>query len=163
MSLFENDEYRWRETYFVLFDSANRPTAEEVVASLHEVNAGYQLTDVRKNDADEIESLTILSPDDYAGMDITFLTGEEVREHTEELVEQMLPLVAADEKDKLRKLPEFDARLDVFHFEQLIFTGPAEDDGLDDFMDPGGLLIVLEQLATLTKGVGVDQESGTLI
>lgn len=163
MSLFENEEYRWRETYFVLFPSENRPTAEQVVAALHQVNENYQLADVRKNEDGELESLTILSPDDYAGMDITFLGGAEVREHTEELVEEMLPLVTGEEKERLRKLPEFDARLDVYHFEQLIFTGPADDDDMDEFVDPGSLLIVLEKLAELTRGVGVDQESGTLI
>jgi hypothetical protein len=26
MSLFENDQYRWRETYFVLFDEKRLPT-----------------------------------------------------------------------------------------------------------------------------------------
>lgn len=163
MSLFENEEYRWRETYFVLFHRENRPSAERVAAALREVNENYQVADVRKNEAGEIESLTILSPDDYAAMDITFVTGDEVQEHTIELVEEMLPLVARDEKERLRKLPEYDARLDVYHFEQLVFTGPAEEDDLDDFMDPGSLLIVLEKLAELTQGVGVDQETGTLI
>lgn len=163
MSLFENEEYRWRETYFVLFDSINRPTAEQVVAALHQINENYQLADVRKGEADALESLTILSPDDYAGMDITYLSGQEVQDHSLELVDEMLPLVVGDEKERLRKLPEFDARLDVFHFEQLVFTGPVDDDDMDEFIDPGSLLIVLERLAALTKGVGVDQETGTLI
>ena len=163
MSLFENEEYRWRETYFVLFDSANRPTAEQVVAALRQVNENYQLGDVRKGEDDALESLTILSPDDYAGMDITYLSGQEVKEHSEELVEEMLPMVTGEEKDRLRKLPEFDARLDVFHFEQLVFTGPVNGDDMDEFIDPGSLLIVLEKLAELTQGIGIDQETGTLI
>ena len=32
MSLFEDPQYRWRETYFVLFDSGQRPTIEAMVA-----------------------------------------------------------------------------------------------------------------------------------
>ena len=163
MSLFENEEYKWRETYFVLFDQEHRPTAEQIVAALHQISEHYELTDVRKNDEGEIESMTVLSQDDYAGMDITFVTGEEVKEHTVELVEEMLPMVTGEEKERLRKLPEFDARLDVYHFEQLVFTGPAGEDDIDDFMDPGSLLIVLEKLAELTNGIGVDQETGTLI
>jgi len=163
MSLFEHDEYRWRETYFVLFDQQNRPTADQIVAALREVNENYDITDVRKTEADQIESMTVLSPDDYSGMDITFVSGEEVKEHTLEVVEEMLPMVVGDEKDRLRKLPEFDARLDVFHFEQLVFTSGVGEDELDEYMDPGALLVVLEKLAELTNGVGVDQESGTLI
>jgi hypothetical protein len=38
MSLFENELYRWRETYFVLFDSKNRPAAKQVIDALQEVN-----------------------------------------------------------------------------------------------------------------------------
>ena len=163
MSLFENDEFRWRETYFVLFDEANRPKADDVVAALRQVNENYQLGDVRKTESEALESLTVLSPDDYAGMDITFVGGPEVQEHTEELVEEMLPMVVGEEQDRLKKLPEFNARLDVFHFEQLTFTGPADGNDMEEFVDPGSLLIVLEKLAELTKGVGVDQESGTLI
>ena len=34
MSLFENDEYRWRETCFVLFHEEDRPRAGEVVEAL---------------------------------------------------------------------------------------------------------------------------------
>ena len=36
MSLFENDLYQWRETYFVLFDEATRPQAEDVVKKFSE-------------------------------------------------------------------------------------------------------------------------------
>jgi hypothetical protein len=105
----------------------------------------------------------MLSPDDNAAMDISFVSGEEVQEHTQELVEEMAGLVGKKELARLKKLPEFDARLDVFHFEQLSFEGPTEEDDIDEFMDPGSLLIVLEKLARLTGGIGVDQESGSLI
>ena len=34
MSTFENDDYKWRETYFVLFDAAQRPTLSKLAAAL---------------------------------------------------------------------------------------------------------------------------------
>ena len=80
MSLFENDEYRWRDTYFVLFDSQNRPNVVEVEAALREMDRRYQLIDVRKNEDGMFESLTLLSPDDNTAMDITIMSGEEVAE-----------------------------------------------------------------------------------
>ena len=163
MSLFENELYRWRETYFVLFDAANRPTAKQVIDTLQEVNERYQIGDARQDEAGRLEALTILSPDDNAAMDISYVTGEEVQEHTHELVEEMSGLVSKKELARLKKLPEFDARLDVFHFEQLSFEGPGDDEEMEEFMDPGSLLIVLEKLARLTSGIGVDQESGSLI
>jgi hypothetical protein len=163
MSLFENEQYRWRETYFVLFDAQNRPTTKQVTDALQQVNERYQIGDARQDDAGLLEALTILSPDDNAAMDISFVSGEEVQEHTQELVEEMSGLVGKKELPRLKKLPEFDARLDVFHFEQLSFEGVGDDEEMDEFMDPGSLLIVLEKLARLTGGVGVDQESGSLI
>jgi hypothetical protein len=162
MSLFENELYRWRETYFVLFNAENRPTASQVIEALQSVNERYQVTDVRQDEAGRLEALTILSPDDNAAMDISYVAGEEVQEHTHELVEELSGLVGKKELARLKKLPEFDARLDVFHFEQLSFEG-LDDDEMDEFMDPGSLLIVLEKLARLTGGIGVDQESGSLI
>ena len=47
MSLFENDQYTWRETYFVLFNSKNRPLADEVEAALLELGSRYELNQIR--------------------------------------------------------------------------------------------------------------------
>jgi hypothetical protein len=164
MSLFENEDYRWRETYFVLFHEADRPTAEAIVQGLQKVNAHYQISNIRASEAGQFESLTLISAGDYAGMDISYVFGEEVREHTEELIEEMLPLLSAKEKPRLKQLTQYDARLDVYHFEQLVYVGSGDDDDeLDEFMDPGALLVVLKTLAKLTGGIGVDQDSGTLI
>ena len=47
MSLFENDEYRWRETYFVMLKSESHPTGEAVQSVLKRLNRRYELgTDV---------------------------------------------------------------------------------------------------------------------
>ena len=51
MSLFENDEYQWRETYFVLFDAQKRPAAHEFEAMLKGLNPSYEIRDVRGDDA----------------------------------------------------------------------------------------------------------------
>jgi hypothetical protein len=34
MSMFENDQYRWRETYFVLFDSSRTPSLKKIEETL---------------------------------------------------------------------------------------------------------------------------------
>ena len=44
MSLFENDEYRWRETFFVLFKEEKRPTVEAVLESLGTLGGGYAVS-----------------------------------------------------------------------------------------------------------------------
>jgi hypothetical protein len=160
MSLFENDQYRWRETYFVLFEEKNRPTAEDTVACLKKLGSRYEVTDVRRDDYGRFESLTLLSPMDYAAMDITYLAGEDVTAHVEELQRELKTAsLTSAELAKLKRLPSCNARFDVYHFEQIVSDGDDED----EFLDPGALLIVLERLAKLCHGVGIDPQSGAVM
>jgi hypothetical protein len=163
MSLFENDFYRWRETYFVLFEQRNRPQPKQLEQALRELNARYRIEDQRADDDGGFESLTIYSPDDYAAMDITYTGGEEVREQVQELLQEFKASATAKEDvEKLKRLARCDARFDVYHFEELVEGGGGEGDE-EEFLDPGSLLIVLERLARACKGVGVDPQSGVLI
>ena len=62
---------------------------------------------------------------------------------------------------RFERLPEFDGRFDVYHFEQM--TDLAGDEEGDEMLDPGTLLIVLEALTELTHGVAVDPASGAIL
>jgi hypothetical protein len=160
MSLFEDGQYRWRETYFVLFAEQDRPTAEKVVSTLKQLKQGYELKNVVADEQGRLESLTLLSHHDNAAMDVTYLSGEEVREQVRELNDELGDVVEGpDEKKKLAQLAHCDARFDVFHFEEVSY----ESDEDDEVLDPGTLLIVLERLARACHGVGVDPQSGTLL
>lgn len=162
MSLFENDEYQWRETYFVLFDKTKRPSAEQLESLLTGVNVGYQIQDVRATEEGLFESLTLISADDYAAMDLTCLATEEVREQVEELATELRSTAAPDELPTIERIPACTARLEVYHFEQMVFVGGSEDEP-DDFMDPGSLLVVLERIAELCDGIIVDPQSNSLL
>ncbi|QDU94774.1 hypothetical protein [Lignipirellula cremea] len=159
MSLFENELYHWRETYFVLFEEKQRPTAEAMKAALLELGERYEIAEIRIDESERFESVTIYSPTDFAAMDITYCGGEDALESVAQLREDMRdkPLTAV-EKGKLKRLASCDARLDIYHFEQL----SVEDDD-DEILDPGALLIVLERVAKLCHGVGVDPQSGELM
>ena len=74
MSLFENDLYQWRETYFVLFAEATRPKADAVAAALRQQDAHYEVSNIVADDEGKLESLTLRSPEDSSAMDITFVT-----------------------------------------------------------------------------------------
>ena len=164
MSLFENDEYQWRETYFVLFDVSNRPSAKEFESFMTGLNDGYSIRDVRANDDGEFESLTLISKDDYAAMDLTCAAGEEVSEQIAELADKLEELAAPDELDAIKQVRTSTARLEVYHFEQMVFVGSSgEGDEPDDFMDPGSLLVVLERIAAMFDGVVVDPQSNSLM
>lgn len=159
MSLFGNDEYQWRETYFVLFREADRPSTQQVSDALSE-DPRFEVTQIRGDSEGRFESLTLKSPDDFSAMDITLVTGDEVAEQVEELLRDLIKSTLTDEeRDKLDELGDCDCRFDIFHFEQVAPGEPEEE----EFLDPGGLLIVMERLAELCNGVSVDPQSGSLM
>lgn len=164
MSLFENDEYQWRETYFVLFDVSKRPTAEKFAQMLTGLNDAYQVTDVRADEEGAFESLTLISKDDYAAMDLTCAANEEVQEQIAELAEKLKELAGPDEMEQIKRIPKCTARLEVYHFEQMVFVGStSSEDEPDDFMDPGSLLVVLERIAEMIDGIVVDTQSNSIM
>jgi len=161
MSLFENDQYRWRDTYFVLFREKDRPSPTAMVETLNSLGPRYLVGDTHYDEDGKLESLTLFSPDDFAAMDISCVSGEEVREQVNSFVKEMAGgKPSPEEAKRLERVKECDARFDVYHFEQIAIAGDDDDDG---FFDPGALLIVLQRLAGLCKGVGVDPQSGTIV
>lgn len=158
MSLFEDQGYQWRETYFVLFQERHRPQAQDVLQTLKRQDRHFEVSDVTESEDGKLESLTLRSHEDSAALDITYLTGEEVTEQIEELLKQMARATLTDEdREKLNYLGLCDARFDIYHFEEN--AGDEEE----EVLDPGTLLLVMEQMVRLCHGVGVDPQSGTLM
>lgn len=162
MSLFERSGYQWRETYFVLFDVKNRPNAEKLSAEVARLNKRFQIEDIRANDEGRIASMTVISPDDFAAMDITCIVGEEVEEQLPLLQDELKANVDSDEeREQIERLAASTARFDVFHFEKQMGDGGDSDE--PEFLDPGGVLMVLERLADLCDGIVVDPQSASLL
>ncbi len=161
MSLFGNPDYHYRETYFVLFEAKNRPTAKQIEKALRELSTKYEIGEVSADDDGQLEAMTVVSADDYAAMDIVYADGEEVQEHVRDelLAELRAPGLTPTEQSKLHYLTQCDARYDVYHFEQIV---GGEEEG-EEFLDPGSLLTILARIAKLCKGVGVDPQSGVMI
>ena len=99
MSTFEREDFRWRETYFILFDSAARPTLQRVEKALKNLNSNFEIVNQRADDQGRFDSLTCLSPDDYAALDISYLEGEEVIELDEEHFPVMLIVLGRQQGD----------------------------------------------------------------
>ena len=161
MSTFEDQNYRWRETYFVLFDLKKRPKLETVAKTIQALNNRYELGNLSADDHERIESLTIISPEDYAALDICFTSGDEVREQVAALVAD-LKKSAGDTGPPIseEELLSYNGRFDVLHFERITEISDEEE---DEMLDPSALLIVLETLAKLTGGVAIDPQSGTIL
>src|SRR5262245_34306106 len=119
MSTFENQDYKWRETYFVLFDSARRPMLDQVKRRLTHLNSRFELSNGEADEKGRFESITLRSPQDYAAMDISYVSGEEVSEQVDELQREMKGTVDAADRPKFSQLAQCDAKFDILHFEQL--------------------------------------------
>ncbi|MBM3998121.1 MAG: hypothetical protein FJ297_01035 [Planctomycetes bacterium] len=161
MSLFERSGYRWRDTYFVLFEERESVKADDLGRALRALGDRYQFEEIGSNEDGVFESLTLLSPTDYAGMDIILNSGEDVAAQIEELTEELgRGVLTADDRRKLAIVKRATARFEVFHFEQV---AEEADEADDDYLDPGGLLLVLERLAASCDGIVVDPQSGAFL
>jgi len=154
LSLFDNNAYQYRDTFFVFFPIGKRPDAEIVRASLENLREGFNISSIRVEGL-LLESIAIECPDDNSGMDVAIVQGDEVRQQVGDLLKEFKTITLVDE-DRLRLelLRKCDGRFDILHFGRL-------DSGED--IDPGGLLLVIQQLSELTGGVGLDPQSMSLI
>src|SRR5262245_33632197 len=120
MSLFENEGFRWRETYFVLFREQDRPTVERAKKAIHELGKKYELAEVRGDESGRLDSLELFSPADYAALDVSYVSGDDVLDYVQELKDELKgEAMTKEEKGKFQKLAECNARYDVYHFEQV--------------------------------------------
>jgi hypothetical protein len=162
MSTFEDNRYRWRETYFVLFRARKRPTLKSVTKLLAGLNKRFELTNLNADEDELIDSLTLISRDDFAALDICYTSGAEVIEQGVALLADLRKL-GADEPPPVpwQEIAQYDGRFDVLHFEQIAEGDEADSE--DDMLDPSTLLLVLGALAKHTGGVAIDPQAGTFI
>ncbi len=165
MSLFDDDNYQWRETCFVFLKRAQRPTAKRVEETLRETNHHFQLQNVAANEDGLFESCTLIAPDAYAAIELSYVEGPEVTEQLAALPGEIRQMTEdPEELKKADRLPEMTARIDVMHFERLTFSfGEEEEEPAEGMFDPGALILVLEQLAYVCDGVPVDPQSGAIM
>jgi hypothetical protein len=164
MSTFENKNYRWRETYFVLFESKRRPKLAAVVQAIEALGNRFELVEPAADEKGRIEALTVVSADDYAAMDLCYIEGDEVLEQGPDLVKDLKKSAGdAFPEFPLEKLLAYDARFDVLHFERIGQEFDEEEEDGDDLLDPSALLVILEALSKLTQGVAIDPQSGTVL
>jgi hypothetical protein len=161
MSLFADSRYQWRETYFVLFDHKHRPKAADVKRAFAELGPRIEIHELAESEDGLMESMTVLSHVDAAGMDVTYVEGDEVKEQIVQLRQDWKGKRPDDkEKPHLARALHADARFDIFHFEEVSEIPEEEDDGP---LDPGTLLLVLSKLARLCHGEAFDPQTGELL
>ncbi len=163
MSSFEREGYQWRETYFVFFDRASRPSLKQIEKRLHQLSKRFELDGGTADEQGHFESITLISDSDFAAVDIAYEEGEEVLEQAALLAKEFkLSQLDADEREKFKRLPKLDARFDLLHFEHTADEDPLDEED-DEMLDPSALLLVLDAVLELTDGVGIDPASGSFV
>ena len=157
MSLFEDNRYQYRDTFFIFFPKQNRPSTQRVLDALKSLGAKYEIQNARESDTG-FESVSVISPHDCSAMDIAYEASDEVKAQIRDLLEEFRTLtLRGDDAEKLQRLQKFDARFDIFHFERVV------DNSEDEALDPGGLLMVMQTLTELVDGIGLDPQSQALM
>ncbi len=162
MSLFDDPNYRWRDTFLVLFDDEQRPTIKLALSAIQQIGK-FNVRNSSESESRLIESITITSSVDLVGLEILYVAGDEVVEEIEALVMELAEdAMLLGNEDSLTQLSAANARLDILHFEKITenSNGPSDD---DELMDPGSLLAVTAALANLVSGVAVDPSSASFV
>lgn len=161
MSLFDNNLYQWRETYFVYFRAADHPSRDLVEKCLKESEQRTRIEDGRADDDGKFESIVVYAPDSNSAMDVACVADEEVAEACENLITEMTGEAGLEEPEKLARLDGCDIRLEVMHFEEMVEYPGLDEDEMEEMLEPTALLGVLGALAKACKGVAVDPQTGT--
>jgi hypothetical protein len=176
-----SDELLWLETFFIVFPHKRRPTLSQVERALTDADPRLQLANLAADDDGLFASVLVQSPEDNAAVEISYEASESVIEQNLEWAKQLQEQLSPKQ---LQQLVAADARLDVAHFERVQAGAangereaaerdfPADDFGDDDdfdeeaameSFDPTCLLMVVETLSSLTKGLTFDPASGEVV
>lgn len=159
----ENDqELEWRDTYFVLFKQADRPTLTQVEAAITETSKRLKLENLEADEDGMFESVLVQAPQDNAAVEISYERGEAVIEQSLELAKQLKEEL---QPKQLQQMIKSDARLDVMLFERVRSQefGDEDEEWEGGSLDPSSLLNVVEALAKLTGGLPIDPASGAIL
>jgi hypothetical protein len=158
------DQLEWRDTYFILFQQADRPTLTQVEGAIAEAPGRLKLENLEADEDGMFASVLVQAPQDNAALEISYETGDAVIQQSADLAKQL-----KDELDgsQLKQMLRADARLDVMLFERVRGGAWGDQEEDEDWesggLDPASLLGVVESLAKLTGGLPIDPASGSVM
>jgi len=122
MTLFDDDRYDWRETYFVYFESSHRPKLPEVRRALKTYTSVFYILNSKADLNENLVEMTIASYEDHAALEIVYREGNDILTEAKHLVQSLKKEANAEERAQLQKIIQCKTRFDVHHFEQLAGT-----------------------------------------
>jgi hypothetical protein len=158
-----DDQLEWRDTYFVLFRQADRPTLTQVEAAITESSKRLKLENMEADEDGMFESVLVEAPQDNAALEISYERGDSVAEQSVEFAKQLKDELTPKQ---LKLILKADARLDVMLFERVSdeFADANDDEEWEGgSLDPSSLLNVVGALAKLTGGLPIDPASGAVL
>jgi hypothetical protein len=159
-----DDQLEWRDTYFILFQQANRPTLTQVEAAITESSKRLKLENLEADDDGLFESVLVQAPQDNAALEISYETGDAVIQQSADLAKQLKDELKANQ---LQRMLKADARFDVMLFERVREESFQNDEDEEDWetssLDPSSLLNVVGALVKLTRGLPIDPASGAIM
>ena len=119
------EQLEWRDTYFILFQQALRPTLTQVEAAISESSKRLKLENLEADEDGLFESVLVQAPLDNAALEISYETGDAVVAQSADLAKQLKDELKAKE---LQRMLKSDARLDVMFFERVRGDAAESDD-----------------------------------
>ena len=123
MTLFEDNRYDWRETYFVYFESAHRPKLPVIRRALQTYAPLFKVLDSKAEPNGNLVKMTIASYEDHAALEVVYREGNDVLTEIQHLAKSWKNEATAEELSQLQKIIQCRTRLDIHHFEQTAGTG----------------------------------------
>ena len=123
MTLFDDNRYDWRETYFVYFESSRRPKLPEIRQALKTHAPFLNILDSKSDVNENLVAMTIASYEDHAALEITYREGGDVLAEAKHLYHTLKKGASRKELSQLKKIVQWQTRFDIHHFEQTAETG----------------------------------------
>ena len=123
MTLFEDNRYDWRETYFVYFESSHRPKLSEVRHALQTHAPFFDVLDSRAEPNGNLSAITIASYENHAALEVIYREGQDILIEAQHCARSLKKGANEKELAQLQKIAQCKRRFDVHHFEQTAETG----------------------------------------
>ena len=89
MTVEDNDQLEWRDTYFILFQQSGRPTLTQVEAAITDASPRLKLENLEADEDGLFESVLVQAPQDNAALEISYETGDAVIQQSADLAKQL--------------------------------------------------------------------------
>jgi len=122
MTLFDDNRYDWRETYFVYFEASHRPKLPEVRRALRTHAPFLSIPNIKADPDGNLVEMTIASYEDHAALEIVHREGNDVLTEARDLAQSLKEGASEEERLKLQKIVQCKMRFDIHHFEQTADT-----------------------------------------